>query len=275
MSRTARRLLAFYIATIMVLLGTPGVATIVRALRKQKITHEIPIPPFRAQAWLDGSYQKSCETWFAENFPMRNFYVRTSNQINFSVFHEITFKNRTRIIMGRNNSLFRTVYIDSYYGRGAMSPEVIEKFATDLRKLQDRLQSRGITFLFFITPSKPSIYPEDIPEYMKSPSGEPRPSNYDLLVPQLAKHGVETLDGRALFRSMKETSPYPLFPRSGFHWNYYSSVRAVQELTSRLEVIMGKRLNHLHFDRVRTQREPIGSDGDAAQLAYLWSPSVF
>ena len=94
-------------------------------------------------------------------------------------------------------------------------------------------------------------------------------------MPLLAKHGVETLDGRALALDLKKTEKLPMFPRSGFHWNYYSSFRATQALASRLEGLTGKKLNHLKLDRVDLESKPRGTDGDLSFHAYLWWPSVF
>lgn len=274
-SPRGRLVLRLYIALFLILFGTPGGVTLLRTLRGRQIQGVQVFPSFTLSRWMDGSFQKQFEEWYDENFAMRNFYVRTSNQINLSCFHEITFKDRAQITLGNRNSLFRSKYIHSYYGRDTMPPKVVEKFAADLKKVQDRLRGRGVAFLFLITPSKPSIYPEDIPENLRSPSGEPRPSNYDLLVPLLAKYGVETLDGRQLSKSLRESCPYPLFPKSGFHWNYYGSLRVMQELILRLETLTHRRLRHLRIDQVRMQLRPIGSDGDAVQLAQLWTPGAF
>src|SRR5579872_3856728 len=120
------------VVLFMVLLSAPGLGTLGRAMRGTKVAHLEEAPGFSPSAWMSGAFQREYEAWFDENFATRNFYVRSSNQINFGVFREITFKDRAQITLGHRNSLFRTKYIHSYFGRDTMPPEVIERFATDL-----------------------------------------------------------------------------------------------------------------------------------------------
>jgi hypothetical protein len=244
-----RRHLIFYITLFVALLAFPGVATLLRGLREKRGANLEPFPSLTLKRWLDGTFQGESQRWFDDNYAARNFFVRIANQINFSLFQEISFRDRTGLVLGKNNSLFLSMYIEGYYGRIAQPADALDRFAAELRIVQDRLKSRGVTFLFLITPSKASINVEEIPDYLV-PSGPPVPSNYEMLVPLLAKHGVETLDGRALALELKKKGEFPLFPKSGFHWNYYSSFRVSEAVISRLEELTKKRLNHLRLEKV-------------------------
>ncbi len=231
-----------------------------------------PFPVFSVRGWFDGTYQKGFEDWYGQVFGFREYLVRTANQVNFSLFSEITYKEGSRLILGKDNHLFQAPVIDAYTGRDLLPEGKCEEFARGLKALQDRLQARGIAFLFFLTPGKASICPEVLPEGVKPGPGR---RNYDALVPLLKRQGVNTLDGRAFMASLKETCGYPVFPRGGAHWNHYASLRVTQELISRMEGLWGRPMVRLKIEGCEMAAKAVGSDRDLARLANVWRPSVF
>jgi hypothetical protein len=269
-----RRGLIVYVAIFVALLVIPSLLTFYRGYRKGYPSSFENFPSFTVRRWWNGSFQSECETWFDDHNAARNFFVRIANQINLSLFREVSYRDRTGLILGKNNSLFLSMYIESYFGRWSVTTPALDRFAADLRLLQDRLRSRGVAFLFLITPSKASVNVEEIPDYL-IPPGPPHPSDYEVLLPLLAKHGVETLDGRALALALKRSGEYPLFPKSGHHWNYYCSLRVSQAVIGRLEELMTKKLNHLRLEKVELRSVPEGGDDDLALQARVFWPSVF
>jgi hypothetical protein len=268
-----RRRLILYVAIFIALLGFPSVATLYRGFRKGRPSSLERFPSLTLSRWLDGSFQSESQAWFDDHNAVRSFLVRIANQINFSLFREVSYRDRTGLILGKNNSLFLSMYIEAYFGRWAEPASALDRFASDLRRVQDRLKSRGVTFLFLLTPSKASINAEEIPDDLVP--GGPTTGNYEILMPLLARHGVETLDGRALALELKKKGEYPLFPRSGHHWNSYCSYRVSEAVISRLEGLMGKSLNHLRIEKVEMKSVPEGGDDDLSFQARLFWPSVF
>lgn len=271
----SRRRLLLYIAAVLVPLAGSSLATLVRSVVKGARGGLDPLPVFTPARWLEGSFQKDCEDWYGENFVGRTFLVRTSNQLSYTLFDEVPFKGRAKLVLGKNRNLFAYQYIHAYYGRDALPPVVLEAFAKDLRRFQDYLRGRGVAFLFMLTPSKASIYPEDIPDHLGEPSGRPAPSDYEILLPLLAKHGVETFDGRAAALTLKKTSGHRLFATTGFHWNPFCALKITQDLLPRLEQILGRPLHRLALDRVDLQLKPRSGDADLTNLACLWRPAAF
>jgi alginate O-acetyltransferase complex protein AlgJ len=263
-----------YVAVFAALLLAPGVATLLRPRAKNLGGGERrePLPALTARAWFDGTFQKDFEEWHQQAFAPRNAFVRTANQVNYSLFSEIAFKESSQLVLGKENTLFQSSYIDAYNGIDALSDGEIDGFARDLRRLQDHLGRHGIAFLFFITPGKASICPEWIPDSRNLRSAR---SNYEALVPRLDQHGVHTLDGHALMVALKQTSGVPVFPKGGAHWNHYASFRVTQELIAAVERLAGRKMIHLNLDGVRIEKRNIGSDGDLARLANLWRTSTF
>jgi hypothetical protein len=75
--------------------------------------------------------------------------------------------------------------------------------------------------------------------------------------------------------ALKRSPGYPVFPRGGAHWNHYASLRVTQELISRMESLLGKRMVHLAIQDVQWDAKPRGSDGDLVRLANVWRSSAF
>jgi hypothetical protein len=234
-----------------------------------------PLPTWSGSTWFGGTFQSSFEEWFAQVFRPQRQLVSLANQINYTLFSEITFKMNSQLILGKDTTLFEFGYLNAYNGANTLADAEIDQFARDLRRLQDHLERNGVPFLFFITPNKASIYPEWVPDSLNRHLKEEVRTNYEALVPRLEQHGVHTLDGHALMASLKKTSGYPVFPKGGTHWNHYASFRVTQELLSTVERLLGRKLIHLKLDGVRMEKTFGGPDGDLARLVTMWNISPF
>ena len=125
-----------------------------------------------------GACQEGLERWLAARLCLRVTLVRIDNQINYSLFDEISSKANTKVILGVNKWLFEKAYVDSFNNLDAVPSSVLEGKIQSLKKLQIALKEKGIPFLFAITPSKASIYPEYInPKYLIANKQE-KDSNY-------------------------------------------------------------------------------------------------
>ena len=236
------------------------------------VEYSAELPKFALKSWLDDSFQNNFGSWYDKVYGMRDYFVRTENQINYTLFHEITGGH---IVLGKQETMYEDVYILDVIGFNKVTTEQMEQAAIKLRKLQDFLNNRGIAFLFIITPSKARIYPEYLPDHVLKLKKGQDVSNYDKLLPFLDKYGVHYLDGHAYSSSLKQDSCYPVFCRGGTHWNYYSAYLFTREIMARLEMMIGKPLCKLEGEKVTFLEKPIGSDDDLARLANLWDTSPF
>jgi hypothetical protein len=261
----------------VILLAAPPILTVFRPLERRLGGTErpAPFPEARLNSWFEGNFQTDFEKWLQQVYYLRKPLVRTANQIDFSLFSEIPFKESHQIILGKENTLYQAPYIDAHFGRDVLPESQLAEFAAGLGRLQNHLEGHGVRFLFFITPSKASIEPDFIPDHLTVRSKGPARTNYEMLRPLLDRHGVHTLDGHALTASLKKVSGYPVFPKGGVHWNHYASFRVTQELVTKLEALLGRKMINLKLEGVTWERRSTGSDVDLARLANLWRPSVF
>ena len=47
-------------------------------------------PRLTLASWFDGSFQKLGTEWFADHIGFRGYLVKSENQLNWSVFHEVS-----------------------------------------------------------------------------------------------------------------------------------------------------------------------------------------
>jgi alginate O-acetyltransferase complex protein AlgJ len=268
--------LRLYVTLFLALLAVPTALTVFRPRPGLSGFERLAsLPTWSARTWFGGSFQSGFEEWFTQVFRPQRQLVGLANQINYTLFSEITFKMSSQLILGKETTLFEFGYVNAYNGVNALPDAEIDQFARDLRRLQDHLERNGVAFLFFITPNKASIYPEWVPDSHNRRLKEKVRTNYEALAPRLDQYGVHTLDGHAIMASLKQTSGYPVFPKGGTHWNHYASFRVTQEFLSTAESLLGKKLVHLKLDGVRMEKTFGGPDGDLARLVTMWNISPF
>lgn len=218
---------------------------------------------------ISGKFQDDVETWLKQNIGFRGYFVKTDNQINYSIFNEFSRSHPRKIILGKQKQLFEEGYIDTYNKLNVAPERVLDEKAASIRKLQDLLARRGIGFLLLFTPSKATVYPEFIPEKFILRANLGKKDNYQIILPVLEKYGVNLLDGRAIFLEMKKQGVTDLFPSSGTHWSLYGAYRFTAILIDRMEKLLGRRLVHMNTEQIVESGDPIELDKDIARLSNI------
>src|SRR5438045_9079475 len=65
-------------------------------------------------SWFEGSLQQEEEKKVNETIGMRELLIRLYNQVDFTLFHT---SNSPSVVVGKNNFLYLTSYIDNYSGK--------------------------------------------------------------------------------------------------------------------------------------------------------------
>lgn len=234
------------------------------------------LPEFSLDAIRSDRFQKGVESWFSHNLGYRPTLVRTDNQINYSVFNEISASYASPLVVGKSNALFEKLYIDSYAGRWFVPDKVLERSARKLEDLQNGLKERGIGFLLLITPSKASIYPELIPDAYREPDFDyEKASNYHRFIPMLNRHRINVLDGHATLEQMKSAQATPLFAKGGTHWTENTACIVSKQMFAQLQEITGKPQPSVQCDPTEIRPIPDPFDRDLADLSNVLDPSPF
>jgi len=235
-----------------------------------------PLPPIKASLknWQDGSLQAQVEAWLERHVGFRPAAVRTENQINFSVFDELTRNRSKDIVLGQDDWLYERYYIDSYLGKDLAPLSFHQQFARDLRDLQDELSNRQIAFVLIISPSKAAVYPEHLPRGM-APDIPPL-TNHQQLTPLLQRAQVNLIDAATKFRGDKAAHPeLLLFPQGGTHWDYYGATLVLKDLMFRLSGLTNKPSVRFKIGPVAVDRNLQITENDLGDLLNLWTPDAF
>jgi hypothetical protein len=193
-------------------------------------------PPLNVTSWLNGDLQKGIGNFISEHFAGRELLIRGYNQVLYNVFDK-SYMSKEEIIDGNHGDLFQSWYVRVFgHDVKPIQSEEAEALVVMMKDLSKRLKELGSCFVFIITPSKASVYPEDIPDrYLtKLNRGNRRQSNYDILVPLLKKYNIPYVDGREITLEHKGSMPVRAFAKTGTHWTravaFFSTAALLQTI---------------------------------------------
>ena len=211
------------------------------------VTMKSDLPSVSLAGWLSGDLQKGLNTLVSENVAGRELLIRIFNQTLYSAFHK-SYMTLEMIIPGKHGNLFERNYLEVYGRRDEPLPNSeAEALVVMMKYLSERLRELGSCFVFVITPSKATIYPEDIPDrYLpKSESRERRLTNYEVLVPLLQKYRVPYVDGREITLEHKGAFPVRAYPKTGTHWTRAVAFFTTAALLKTIERESGREMPQL------------------------------
>lgn len=226
---------------------------------------------------FDGVFQREMDEYFSKELGFREELVKADNEISFKLFRQvqrprvIEASGGTMIVLGKDNWLYEKGYVDENINPRHTPDERLRQIVSQLKRLQDALDARGVPMLLVISPSKATIYPEFIPDGYSAHRID-RPTNYERFIPLLEASKINFLDGRAQFLEWKDTLNWPVFTKGGTHWNYAGACLFVAEMTKKLEELWQRPMIHVTCHPIRMDTTPYGTDSDLANLLNL--PSV-
>lgn len=216
-------------------------------------------PSFTLKTWFDGKFQDDAQKYLEQNIGLRNYFVRSRNQVYFSVFKEATARD---VVIGKNNYLFEKNYLKEFIGENAIDLLEMTEFTRKAKVVQDSLNAQGKEFLIVVAPGKASMFPEYIPEeWLKKPRTL---RNHDLVVQTLQNANVSVFDASSWFINMKKTSPFPLYSETGIHWTFYGESLFLDSLATYLGT---KNMNvpNITFKEIKTPNQVYFPDDDIEQ----------
>lgn len=237
------------------------------------VEYEAVFPELSFKAWKEGSFQKDFENWYNRKYGLRDYLVRTENQLNYFLFNQLN----QDILLGNKNNLLTRSYVIDYLGFRKIAKDTFITFADNLKKMQDYLEKRGIKFILIIAPSKASVCPEYIPDYYMKYKNKYNSikTNYEKLVPLLDKYGVNYLDGHKFCVNLKTRTTYPVFPKGGIHWSHYAGFLFSQEIVNRMRAMVNRNINTVKLSNIKLLKDPFDTDADIAKLTNLWDIDPF
>lgn len=205
---------------------------------------------FSWKGWWDGTWQEKKQLFLNDHFGFRPFFIRLKHEIDFRLFRKV---HANTVIIGKDNYLFEDGYIHSYYGRNFVGMDEIEKSVHKLKTVDSVFSKMGKVFVTIIAPGKASFYPEYIPDSMKTVYNSR--TNYTAFRDEAMRQGVNLIDFSTYFRSLKNKTPYCLYPKNGVHWSKYAIQLAADSMIKYIEKRSGVRMAHYRWKDVKVEKE--------------------
>jgi hypothetical protein len=177
---------------------------------------------------LSGAYQRHMQEYLEEKAGFRNSLIRLKNQLDYWLFN---YTASPGVVIGKEGWLYIESYILNYTGRTFKGTARIDNEVRHLVTIQNQLKKRNIGFLVVFAPGKASFYPEYIPDRYK----KRQVTNYEYYRRKITASGLNFMDLNAWFRSMKNKTPYPIYPKNGVHWTCYTIALAADTIFKFIE----------------------------------------
>ena len=265
--KTARGRLFLFIALLVAL---PLINYELKIIESGKLDGVAPKPefaPFSLENWWDGKFQEQRNTYFNDSIGFRPDLVRMNNQLDYWLFRKV---NANTIILGNDDYLFGSRYIDEYNGLGYPGDTGIIDACYKMKKIQDTMAKLGKTFVFVTSPSKPYFFSEKIPEYLVR--REAHKTTYWAYEHFADSLHVNKIDFNAWFKKIKDTSKHVLMTRQGIHWSIYGGMLAADSMVKYIEHARGINLPHLHLTKFNYSDTPRSPDADLGTILNLIYP---
>lgn len=216
---------------------------------------KVETPKLTKDSWFDASFQANTDEFLKQNYGFQPLFIRTNNQMLFSLFREIKANN---VILGKEDYLYEGNYIKAYFGEDYIGQDSISRITGNLLRLRDSLRVSGSDLLIILAPGKGSYFPEYFPaSYNSSQRGT---TNHTVLSKQLQEKEIHTLDFKRWFETLKGKSKYPLYGKGGIHWSKYGEYLAADSLLKYIRTNQLASVGSIDFRGVHKQTQ--NKDGD-------------
>lgn len=191
-------------------------------------------------------YPAKYDTFYNDNFNLRNRLIRYFSLYNVGIFHRSSVPS---VVIGYDGWLFTVGdEMDSYTGRNRLTSEELQSFKLELEYREKYLREKGIRFYFLVVPCKASIHSEKISyEYFRMHSDSWGEQLNNFLKENCS---VKPIDIFTPFKEFKED--HDLYFKLDNHWNQLGGFYAANEVLNRM---------HLDFPEVK----PLSLNGFSIQ----------
>jgi hypothetical protein len=223
---------------------------------------KVPLPPGNplVELWQGQGYFSDYEKHFNDVFGFRDFFIRSRNQIQYSIFHD-----SDQIIVGRDGWLVDKPSVDVEQRTvDALSEADWKTLAGRLTHLNRILRHKGIYFLVIPVPFKNTVYPEFFPE---TTARRPAITGYARFVQLLADNDVPFVDAYGILEKHKSVGVYY---RTDLHWNVLGAKLVAVQTVDQLARALGRNVHWRYPDT--TTLQPLVGGVDGNDLAIFWPP---
>jgi alginate O-acetyltransferase complex protein AlgJ len=146
--------------------------------------------------------------------------------------------------------------LDDFRGITPLTEEQLVSWKTDFVRKKDWLAKQGIHYLFVLPPSKPTIYPEYLPDAFQNTKGV---THLEQLMDYLGKYpDVDIVNLKP--EICKAKTKTQLFHKTDTHWNKYGAFVAYKEIINKISRLFPEHSFKYDFYFHDTLKEGLGGD---------------
>lgn len=178
---------------------------------------------------LNDDIKPAIENWFEDHLGKRNEFVRLQAMTKVHLLHQ---SSNERVHIGKDGWYYYTVNDNLKIADGTypLTDELLAKFAQTQQAISDWYKERGVEYVFVLTPSKASVYPE----YVGGGDYEIGVSPADIVEEYFKQHtDIHVVNLKAANVQAKESGLQ--FKKTDTHWTELGSYTAYRALAGYLE----------------------------------------
>jgi hypothetical protein len=217
---------------------------------------------FNTDNWFNKSWQENRSEIQKNNMNLRPLLVRIKHQIDYSIFKELHISD---LLIGKDDYLFSHTWANSRASEHELNKDSLSLYLNKLKILSEVLEKKGKYFQIIIPPSKEEIFSDKLPNKFAT---ENEINDYHYYTKSLQENNLKYWDLLDYYRSIMDTSFYPVYSKSSVHWTKYGAHFTLLKLLDDMNHQLKGNMATLHMKELKISKFS-GGDGDYATTLNL------
>lgn len=175
------------------------------------------------RSFLNGENQKSFQKYVAENFPLRNNFVRIRNDIAYLLNLTLAPADKNYFI-GKENWLFADDFLKHLFtSNKSKRDDFFRENLGEIKKFSEFFKRFDVPVIVVIGPDKALTYKDKLP-FPYSKAVEQSKNFYvpiEKVISYLKQNGIPVINGHDIFLAQEDKSS--LFTPGGIHWTQWGA----------------------------------------------------
>ena len=226
---------AMFLSVLAALMLWPSLAAVGLVPGRLEVFEKRQLAPFPSPVASLATWEKwprSFETFFDDHLPNRGFLLRLNAWMKYNLF---ATSPTPAVLVGREGWLFHGMPDDlrEAAGRLERTPAEIRQLRIVLEERHDALAEHGIDYLVLVAPTKQTVYPDKLPNWLVP--GCPNRGRRERLLAELerADSPVAIEDYTAVLVEARQQHGDDVYYRHDSHWTYRGACEAYAWLANR------------------------------------------
>jgi hypothetical protein len=236
----------------------PSFETIVPPLEERRELS--PFPSLSLLSRANGAFATALNKWFDDRVGLRDLFIRSKNQIDYSLFH-----TSRKVYVGYDGWLF------DHPDHPPMDAERLVALKESFAVLAQRLHDKGVQLVVVGYPAKSEIYPEKAPPQLvrRSVGG-----NYDRFRQFMASRSdLIFIDAEEILKREKSITSENLYAKTDLHATHVGQLPVVKEIIARIAQAEGRPQIRWN-EKFTLVHGSMGGPGTGSRFLSLLTPAI-